>query len=81
MRKHVDYTILKVNGRNLVVRTRVRTVYQDANFMGTSKALVGKLDEGESIEGFLARREVFSKKNDEINEMLLRGKFYPKIKD
>ena len=68
-----------MNGRNLVLRTRVRTVYQDANFLNTSKALVGKLDEGESIEEFLVRREVFSKKNDEINEMLLRGKFYPKL--
>jgi len=67
------YTVININGFNMVLVNRSRTFYGDANFYNTGKALVGQLVEGENLDEFLKRRAIFSKKHADINYKLLIG--------
>jgi len=54
------YEIMKLNGYQLVLKNKKRTVkvFPDANFMNTGKALVGILKIGQTLEQFFTYREV-----------------------
>ena len=54
IKKEKEYTVVKTGKRGYVLcgGENRKSVYSEANFMGTGKALCGVLEKGETIEDF-----------------------------